>query len=69
MPDILEDLRAIARTGGDTYSSAEVIGVIGRAVVEIERLWAALEKCMPFNIDTGHTTTTIQGARDDAAAP
>jgi hypothetical protein len=36
MSDILADLRAVG--GGDTYSSAEVIGIIARAAAEIERL-------------------------------
>lgn len=36
--DILAELRAVQTTGGDTYSSAEVLGMVGRAADEIERL-------------------------------
>lgn len=40
MADILDDLRKVVRLNGDTYSSAEVIGLVGRAADEIERLRA-----------------------------
>ena len=36
--DILNELHSITKLRGDTYSSAEVIGMIGRAAAEIERL-------------------------------
>lgn len=36
--DILAELRAVRKTGGDTYSSSEVLGMVGRAADEIERL-------------------------------
>jgi hypothetical protein len=38
MKDILTDLQSIRRTGGATYSSAEVLGIVCRAGAEIERL-------------------------------
>lgn len=34
--DILDDLRSVQRLNGDTYSSAEILGMIGRAANEIE---------------------------------
>lgn len=40
--EILTRLRAIQNLGGNTYSSAEVIGAIGQAANEIERLRVAL---------------------------
>ena len=42
---ILEKLRDVQKLGGDTYSSYEVVGMIGQAADEIERLRAALTKC------------------------
>jgi hypothetical protein len=44
MTDILADLQSVVQTRGDTYSSAEVLGMVGRAASEIERLRAALQK-------------------------
>ena len=44
MTDILERLRGVQKLRGDTYSSYEVIGMIGQAVDEIERLTAALKE-------------------------
>lgn len=38
MSDILTELRKVHRLRGDTYSSAEVIGMVGRAADEIEML-------------------------------
>lgn len=38
MADILDDLRKVARLNGDTYSTPEVLGMVGRAAEEIERL-------------------------------
>jgi hypothetical protein len=37
---VLEELRKVHELRGDTYSSYEVIGVIGRAADEIDRLRA-----------------------------
>jgi hypothetical protein len=37
-----DELRKVQRLGGDTYSSAEVLSLIGKAADEIERLRAAL---------------------------
>jgi hypothetical protein len=42
--DILADLRKVQRLNGDTYSSAEVMGMVGRAADEIDRLHAALRE-------------------------
>ncbi len=44
MTDILADLQAVDRLNGDTYSSMEVLGMVHRATVEIERLRAALKE-------------------------
>lgn len=41
--DIVQELHAVTRLCGDTYSSAEVLGMVGRAADEIERLRAALK--------------------------
>lgn len=38
MTDIAERLRSVTRTEGDTYSSAEVIGMVGQAADEIDQL-------------------------------
>lgn len=35
MTDILVDLQAVIRLNGDTYSSAEVLGMVGRAADEL----------------------------------
>jgi hypothetical protein len=40
--DILDDLRKVRRLRGDTYSSAEVLGMVGRAIAEIEQLRATV---------------------------
>lgn len=42
MTDILDDLRKVEHLRGDTFSSAEVIAMVGRAAKEIERLRMAL---------------------------
>jgi hypothetical protein len=44
MADILSELQTIIRLNGDTYSSAEVVAVMKRAAVEIERIQWALEE-------------------------
>lgn len=38
MTDVLDELKAIVNADGDTYSSPEVIGVMRRAISEIESL-------------------------------
>jgi hypothetical protein len=38
MADVLDDLRAVQKLQGDTFSSAEVLGMVARAASEIERL-------------------------------
>jgi len=43
MADILDELREVKRLRGNSYSSYEVIGMVGRAVDEIERLRALLD--------------------------
>lgn len=40
MTDILADLRAVQKLNGDTFSSAEVLGMVERAADEIEKLLA-----------------------------
>lgn len=42
MTDILTELRGVQRLQGDTFSSAEVLGMVGRAADEIDRLTNAL---------------------------
>ena len=42
MADLLEELRKAQRLRGDTYSSYEVVGLVGQAADEIERLREAL---------------------------
>jgi hypothetical protein len=42
MTDILDNLRSVRDVDGDTYSSMEVLGLINRAIEEIERLREAL---------------------------
>lgn len=41
MADILNDMRKVTKLNGDTYSSAEVLGMISRGANEIERLHEA----------------------------
>jgi hypothetical protein len=43
MDDIVEQARKIIALRGDTYSSYEVIGLLGQLAREVERLRAALE--------------------------
>ena len=38
MADILDDLRAVLKIGGDTYTSEEVLGMMRRAADYIEEL-------------------------------
>ena len=40
MSDVLAELQKVYRLNGDTYSSYEVVGLIGRAINEIIRLRA-----------------------------
>ena len=42
--NILKDLHSVLEIRGDTYSSYEVLGMIERAIDEIERLRAALRR-------------------------
>ena len=46
--DILKRLREVQRLRGDTYSSAEIIGMVGQAANEIERLRNALQPFADF---------------------
>lgn len=57
MADILEDLRSVQRLQGDTFSSAEVLGMVGRAADEIERLRSFLTNAVLDRID--HESRTI----------
>lgn len=43
MADLLDDMRKVVKLNGDTYSSAEVIGMVSRAADEIEGLQAQIE--------------------------
>ena len=42
MSDIVERLREVQRLRGDTFSSYEVVGMVGQAADEIERQRASL---------------------------
>jgi hypothetical protein len=48
MSDILEEMRKAAELRGDTYSSMEIWGLLGRGVAEIERL-RDLVRCLIEN--------------------
>lgn len=45
MADIVDEARRIVALRGDTYSSYEVLGVLGRSAAEIERLRSLLKEC------------------------
>ena len=44
MSDILADIKAVSKLNGDTYSLAEVLGLIRRSANEIELLRAAINR-------------------------
>ncbi len=55
MSDILFDLRKVQELCGDTYSSMEVVGMVGRAADEIGRLRADRKQLLAtlYHIDIG----------------
>ncbi len=68
MSDILEELRKVQRLGGDTYSSHEVLGMIGRAADEIERLRAERDQCWGMGWESRNDEIERQRAALDEIA-
>lgn len=62
MSDILADLRKLQRLNGDTYSSAEVLGMVGQAADEIERLRVALQEVVACSSTCPECTVTARAA-------
>jgi hypothetical protein len=56
--NVLDELKRVQRLGGDTYSSAEVIGIVGRAKDEIERLRTYIQA-----LDGKHIGTRADGGK------
>lgn len=65
---ILDELRKIQRLRGLTYSSMEVLGAVGRAADEIERLTAALKSIDDYYQAGGDLTSHMAVMAREALA-